>query len=202
MENTKLFQEAISDKLYKNIINFAKEIHDQKISSDKIRDKMNTTDKLSRASAFTSIGLTLGTIATIAVNYYTNSPDIYRVAVDTMLCGGIASLAAITLSLRLNKKVGQLESEYLDASYRNHMNDVLRYGSFESDVVADLKVIGIDIERKKIMNVDQFMKLRDMDVKNPNYDSELKTKTTEFVKSLMDEYTKPEVVKKIKKNTP
>jgi hypothetical protein len=202
MENTKLFQEAISDKLYKNIINFAKEIHDQKISSDKIRDKMNTTDKLSRASAFTSIGLTLGTIATIAVNYYTNSPDIYRVAVDTMLCGGIASLAAITLSLRLNKKVGQLESEYLDASYRNHMNDVLRYGSFESDVVADLKVIGIDIERKKIMNVDQFMKLRDMDVKNPNYDSELKTKTTEFVKSLMDEYTKPEVGKKIKKNTP
>jgi hypothetical protein len=202
MENTKLFQEAISDKLYKNIINFAKEIHDQKISSDKIKDKMNTIDKLSKASAFTSIGLTLGTIATIAVNYYTNNPDIYRVAVNTMLCGGIASMAAITLSLRLNNKVGKLDSDYYDASYRNNMNDVVMYIGFEKTLVSDLRNIGIDVKDKNMMTSAEFVKMRDMDVKNPNYDNELKAKTTEFVKSIMDEYTKPEVVKKIKKNTP
>jgi hypothetical protein len=202
MENTKLFQEAISDKLYKNIINFAKEIHDQKISSDKIKDKMNTIDKLSKASAFTSIGLTLGTIATIAVNYYTNSPDIYRVAVNTMLCGGIASMAAITLSLRLNNKVGKLDSDYYDASYRNNMNDVVMYIGFEKTLVSDLRNIGIDVKHKNIMTSEEFVKMRDMDVKNPDYDNELKAKTTEFVKSIMEEYTKPEVVKKIKKNTP
>jgi hypothetical protein len=202
MENTQLFKDDISDKLYKNIIDFVTEIHDQERKANKINNKMKTTSKLTKASAFTSIGLTLGTIATVAVNYYTNSPDIYQIGFEAMIYGGISSLAAITLSLRLNNKVDKLENEYLDTSYRSHMDDVLKYHSFENELVNDLKNIGIDVKSKKIMNIEQFMTMRNMDVEKNNVGIELKSKTTEFVRSMMEEYTKPEVVKKIKKNTP
>lgn len=202
MENTKLFQEDISDKLYKNIISFAKEIHDQKRSSDKIKDKMDTMFKLSKATALTSIGLTLGSIANVAVNYYTKNPDIYNIAVESMVYGGISALVALTASFHFNKKFIQMDDNYFDASYRNNMNDVLMYVGFEKTLVSDLKNIGIDVKNKNIMTPAEFAKIRDMDVKNPDCDSELKAKTTEFVKSLIEEYTKPEVVKKIKKNTP
>lgn len=188
LQNNKLFNEKVSDKLYKNLVSFFSEMHEQRRHAIKTEKNMNKASNFSKLSALTGVGITLGTVAMAIYNNPASPSEVFKASSDILTYGGISAVVALALSINLHTQSQRLHEEYLDYNDRPRMHDVLKFIGFEKQLVEDLKNIGIDVEYKNIGKKEHYDNLSNIDVLQTNSDAELKVKTKEFVKNLVEEY--------------
>jgi NADPH-dependent 7-cyano-7-deazaguanine reductase QueF-like protein len=186
MENN-LFKEKISENLYKDVLGYFKNLHDEKRSVETLKKKIKDRTKLHIGFGVLSGSVGLVTIGMAISNNY----EIYKVSAETLHIAGVASLAMATISTNIYKGITALRREYLDSFNKGPLQDLETYSQFEKKLVMDLNAAGVPVEYRHVSDYMEFAEMRDLWETSKNVDDELKQKTETYVKRLLEEYKEP-----------
>jgi NADPH-dependent 7-cyano-7-deazaguanine reductase QueF-like protein len=186
MENN-LFKEKISENLYKDVLGYFKNLHDEKRSVETLKKKIKDRTKLHIGFGVLSGSVGLVTIGMAISNNY----EIYKVSAETLHIAGVASLAMATISTNIYKGINALRREYLDSFNKGPLQDLETYSQFEKKLVMDLNAAGVPVEYRHVSDYMEFAEMRDLWETSKNVDVELKQKTETYVKRLLEEYKEP-----------
>jgi hypothetical protein len=186
MENN-LFKETISENLYKDVLGYFKNLHDEKRSVETLKKKIKDRTKLHMGFGIVSGSVGLVTIGMAISNNY----EIYKVSAETLHIAGFACLAMATISTNIYKGINALRREYLDSFNKGPLQDLETYSQFEKRLVMDLNAAGVPVEYRHVSDYMEFAEMRDLWETSKNVDDELKKKTETYVKRLLEEYKEP-----------
>lgn len=187
MEKNNLFKETISENLYKDVLGYFKNLHDEKRAVETLKKKIKDRSKLHMGFGVLSGSVGLVTIGMAISNNY----EIYKVSAETLHIAGVASLAMATISTNIYKGITALRREYLDSFNKGPLQDLDTYSQFEKRLVMDLNAAGVAVEYRHVSDYMEFAEMRDLWETSKNVDDELKQKTETYVKRLLEEYKEP-----------
>lgn len=187
MEKNNLFKETISENLYKDVLGYFKNLHDEKRAVETLKKKIKDRSKLHMGFGILSGSVGLVTIGMAISNNY----EIYKVSAETLHIAGVASLAMATISTNIYKGITALRREYLDSFNKSPLQDLDTYSQFEKRLVMDLNAAGVPVEYRHVSDYMEFAEMRDLWETSKNVDDELKQKTETYVKRLLEEYKEP-----------
>lgn len=188
MENTTLFKEKISENLYKDVLGYFKNLHEEKRAVETIKNKIKNRTKIYNGIAVVSGTVGLVTIGMAIANKY----ELYTLSTEVLRNAGIASLAMVTLSTKVYKGINALRKEFLTMLDKGPMQDLTIYSQFEKNLVRDLNAAGVPVEYKHVSEYRDFAEMRDLWETSKNVDVDLKQKTETYVKKLLEEYKEPQ----------
>jgi NADPH-dependent 7-cyano-7-deazaguanine reductase QueF-like protein len=186
MENN-LFKEKISENLYKDVLGYFKNLHDEKRSVETLKKKIKD-----RTNLHLGFGVLSGSVGLVTIGMaISNNYELYKVSAETLHIAGIASLAMATISTNIYKGITALRREYLESFNKGPLQDLETYSQFEKKLVMDLNAAGVPVEYRHVSDYMEFAEMRDLWETSKNVDDELKQKTETYVKRLLEEYKEP-----------
>ena len=187
MEKNNLFKEKISENLYKDVLGYFKNLHDEKRSVETLKKKIKD-----RTNLHMGFGVLSGSVGLVTIGMaISNNYEIYKVSAETLHIAGVASLAMATISTNIYKGITALRREYLDSFNKSPLQDLETYSQFEKKLVMDLNDAGVPVEYRHVSDYMEFAEMRDLWETSKNVDDELKQKTETYVKRLLEEYKEP-----------
>lgn len=193
MENTKLFKAKISENLYNDVINHFNKLHNEQQKIENINTTAKQKDKIHK-----SVMIVGGTVGLLTIGMaISNNFELYKINQDLMTFSALSSLVIGAVSQKIHKSVELLREDYRKrlTSPMTYMKD---FYQFEEKLVAALNKAGFPVYLQGVTDYQDFREMRDLWKTSKDLDADLRSKTTEYVKHMMEEYDKPEATKPIK----
>lgn len=188
MKNNKLFKDKISESLYDNVFDFFKKLHHEKKETEELDHTIKTKAKIHNV-----IGAVAGTVGLVTIGMaISQNYELYTISPDIIKTGGYASLAMSFIYTGMHRSIETLREEFRSRLTTGPLQDMGTFSKFEEKLVMDLNKAGIQVYSQHISDYDEFKEMRDLWKTSKTPEADLKVKTAEYVKKMMEEYTSPE----------
>lgn len=193
MENTQIFKDRISESLYRDVFDFFKKLHQEKKGTEDLDHTIKTKTKIHNV-----IGVVAGTVGLVTIGMaISQNYDLYTISTDIIKTGGYASLAMSFIYTGMHRSIETLREDFRSRLTTGPLQDMGTFSKFEEKLVMDLNKAGIQVYPQHISDYEEFKEMRELWKTSKTPEADLKLKTAEYVKKMMEEYTSPEA--KIKK---
>jgi len=199
MENNKLFKESISNNLYNDVLDHFKKIHNEQQAIQEIDTIVSKKAKIHKAVMYTGGALGLVTIGAAIANGF----ELCVINQGAIHLGAVGSLAIGAISSKMHRAIESLREDY-----RKRLADPIsmtyvgKFYRFEEKLVADLNKEGVHVSLQGITDYNDFREMKDLWKSSNNPEADLKEKTAAYVKTMMEEYERPEALKVNRKIKP
>lgn len=193
MENNKLFKENISENLYNDVLDHFQKMH---VKHQAIQDLDNTVQK--KAKVHKAVMYTGGLAGLVTIGAaIANGLELATVSQGVLNLGAVGSVAIGAISTKMHKAIESLREDYRNR-LTGPMTDLGTFYRFEEKLVMDLNKEGIPVYLQGVTDYKDFKEMQDLWKTSKNPDEDLKAKTAEYVKNMIEEYSQPEAKKPIK----
>lgn len=193
MENNKLFKENISENLYNDVLEHFQKMH---VKHQAIQDLDNTVQK--KAKVHKAVMYTGGLAGLVTIGAaIANGLELTTVSQSVLSLSAAGSFAIGVVSTKMHKAIESLREDYRNR-LTGPMTDLGTFYRFEEKLVMDLNKAGIPVYLQGVTDYKDFKEMQDLWKTSKNPDEDLKAKTAEYVKNMIEEYSQPEAQKPIK----
>jgi len=183
-----IFKQSISNQLYNDIFTTYQYINYTSFYKDENERNINKKENQKKIAMIAAGSLGLLTVGMMALNHF----DIYQINPENIKFSVVAAISAISINATISNTLDRLKNN----RNKRYFDEALNYDQFEKRLVADLKSYGIPVQYKEVSTLKEHNDLKDIWKNSDKKDfiDDVRSKTTEYVKKLMDTYVEPALV--------
>lgn len=180
-----IFKQSISNQLYTDIFTTYQSLNYTSFYKDENERNINEKEKQQKIAMIAGGSLGLLTVGMMALNHF----DIYQINPENIKLSVVAAISAISVNATILNTLQRLKGSRNKGSFDENLN----YDQFEKRLVADLKSYGIPVDYKEVITLKEHNDLKEIWKTSDNKDfvEDVRSKTTDYVKKLMDTYVEP-----------
>lgn len=187
-----IFKQQISNQLYNDILIVYGDINDTSFHKNKIENEINKKEKYQKIAMIASGSLGLLSVGMMALNYFDN----HQFSQEAIRSSAAATIAFVSINTTLASTLNRLRSSRNPQRFETKSSQ-LNYDEFERRLIKDLKSYGIQAKYKEVITQQDHNDLSDTWKTSDKQDliQDLRDKTTNYVKLLIETYVEPELMK-------
>lgn len=187
-----IFKQQISNQLYNDILTVYGDMNDTSFHKNKIENEINKKEKYQKVAMIASGSLGLLSVGMMALNYFDN----HQFSQEAIRSSAAVAIAFVSINTTLASTLNRLRSSR-NLQHFDKKSSQLNYDEFERRLIKDLKSYGIQAKYKEVITQQDHNDLSDTWKTSDKQDliTDLRNKTTNYVKLLIDTYVEPELMK-------